>query len=140
MVDVPSPQQDGANIFRSVSGAGPDDVWAVGSITDGWFIEHWDGIAWTVELQNTGALLFSVAAVAPDDVWAGGSAYQAPSLIMHWNGQVWSQQPAPQAGSGSSLSAMGVLAPNDIWAVGNSLSKDGSTLYPLIEHYSGPCV
>jgi hypothetical protein len=139
LVDVPSPQEEGANILRGVSGVASDDVWGVGSITDGWFIERWDGTAWNVELQDTGALLFGVAAVGTDDVWAVGSAYQEPSLILHWDGMVWTQVPAPQAGAASSLRAIDIVSPNDIWAAGNSLHDETSELSPLLEHYSGPC-
>jgi hypothetical protein len=139
LIDAPSPQQEGANILRGVSGVASDDVWAVGTITDGWFIEHWDGISWSVNVQRSGALMFGVGGVAANDVWAVGSASLKPSLILHWDGTGWTPAPTPQAGTASTLRAVDVLAPNDIWAVGSSIHGENLALDPLIEHYTGPC-
>jgi hypothetical protein len=139
VVEVPSPSPEGANLLQGVSGAAPDDVWAVGYKSDGGFIERWDGRTWSVQLV-TDSSLWSVAAVSTDDVWAFGASSETRSMITHWNGQTWSRLPAPRAGKKSTLLSSSVLSPNDIWAVGDYFPRDLSEPeVPLTEHYSGPC-
>lgn len=70
-----------------------DDVWVVGG--DGFdrppVMCHYDGVAWTnvalPELSFDAKGLFKVYGVVPDDVWAVGDA----GLLLHWDGNVWSQ-------------------------------------------------
>jgi hypothetical protein len=57
---------------RSVWGAAPDDVWAVGELGT---IDHWDGARWTQVLAGTFPYYPSLAKVhgsSADDVWAVG--------------------------------------------------------------------
>lgn len=137
VVEVPNPPP-GANVFNAVSGTGPDDVWAVGSVTDGGFIEHWDGATWSLELVRDGKVLLGVGAVAPDDVWAVGAVTRPRPFILHWDGVAWTRAPA-RAGLGSALTAVEVISPDDVWAVGNYFADDLSELDPVTLHYTGPC-
>jgi hypothetical protein len=195
---VPSPNEEtGATHLSDVAGAGPDDIWAVGSISMlGAVTMHWNGVAWQVvpnpaavfgDLYGVAVLstgeawavgrgptgpsgsalilywngmawstvpsphpgsnwntLYRVTALAADDVWAVGSYFMSSgtthTLVMHWNGTVWSVVPSPDSGSGgSSLYGVAAAAPNDIWAVGagGEGTDPGLQSQPLIEHWNG---
>src|SRR6266496_1953391 len=90
-------------IMMGSDAAGPDDVWAVGSVGQPFFddrqieIQHWDGSSWSfvpadqVSINN---VLDGVAVVSSDDVWAVGSkevggGSRDHSLIEHWDGSRW---------------------------------------------------
>jgi hypothetical protein len=59
------------------------------------------------------------------------------SLILHWNGQAWTQVTAPDAHTDTDDLLYGVSAasPGDMWAVGQGLSGDGAV--GLVFHWSG---
>jgi hypothetical protein len=97
-----------------VAVAGADNVWAVGSATEGAGVHslviHGDGTNWSrIPSPNFGIKhtnLTSVAAVGPDDLWMVGyydtavSRYEA--LTLHWDGTKWNAIPSTVAGAGSS--------------------------------------
>jgi hypothetical protein len=107
---VPSPNADWPGVdkptLEGVSGVSSRDVWAVGyaqdfsSFKSTTLTEHWDGTAWRLvpspnpagdSLPNG---LTSVAAVSSTDVWAVGAAgFPQKSLILGWNGSVWTVVP-----------------------------------------------
>ena len=72
---------DAYNDLRGVAAITANDVWAVGTWSDGaprptfhTLAEHWDGSAWTVVSTPTAAgnsYLTDGAAVSSTDVWAG---------------------------------------------------------------------
>jgi hypothetical protein len=121
-------------IFYSVSGSSSQDVWAVGRYVtaDGIerpLTEHWDGRVWTVvPAPDSGdrlAALVSVSARTPTDVWAVGSRRasastpQAVSLVLHWDGRVWTAVAGPdRPGTDSSLSSVRVFGPRDVYTAG----------------------
>jgi len=146
---VPNPP---AGIFMSnltaLTVISANDIWAVGSgrigDEDATLTLHWNGSAWafvsspniTPEVDNT---LFGVTAVATNDVWAVGtqqptSLTDPHTLILHWNGSVWSIVPSPNDGGntvGNHLLAAAAVSANDVWAVG--YSEFGT----LSEHWDG---
>jgi hypothetical protein len=96
----------------------PTDVWAVGSP-----IQHLQGSAWAAaaEVRAEGEL-FGVAAVGAEDVWAvgmrTGSAGGSSSLVMRFDGDVWTTlDEQPVAGSDALLD-IDALADGTIMAVG----------------------
>ncbi len=123
----------------AVDAVSPTDAWAVGEVElDGHqatLVEHWDGTAWQqVASPSPGAMfgssLTGVTAVSADDVWAVGS-YGAVStglrtLILHWNGTIWSKvpSPSPSATGDNVLSSLGAVAADDVWAVGWHTSSE----------------
>jgi hypothetical protein len=140
IVPISPPSTRGANILRAVSGTATDDMWAVGSKTDGHFIEHWDGSNWTLTEDITdGSLLWGVTAISNEDAWAVGSPAASYALIKHWDGTSWSKVTSPPAGIESSLKSVWANGPNDIWAVGFDYPVDLSRYSTLAEHSSEPC-
>jgi hypothetical protein len=126
--------------------------------TDGWLVgaeapdntgrpttailDHWDGLAWSESTLPGGmcngeeSFLYDVDALALDDAWAVGSCGTDAfwPLVLHWDGQVWTQVDAEiPAGSNSPFfDGVSAIAPDDIWAIGSK-----SMAEPLIEHWDG---
>jgi Holliday junction resolvase len=142
---IPSPQVGANAMVTGITAIASDDVWAVGSYSEGTrdiraLVEHWDGKKWAVvpspDIGSNHALVAMVA-VAPWDVWAVGwqmrQMERAP-LVEHWDGRGWAVVSAPASENDSSvLNAITGVAGNDVWAVGNSIVKTGG----LIEHWDG---
>jgi hypothetical protein len=83
-------------IFGGITGAGPRDLWVVGtaqpSPTPEPFALHWDGERWTrATLPVTGVGLAGVWARASDDVWAVGTG----GTVLRFDGKRWSRVPSP---------------------------------------------
>jgi hypothetical protein len=84
--------------------------------------------------------LSDIAVVAADDVWAVGQytteGFSRRTLIVHWDGQEWTQVSSPNVGPDSGLNKISVLSANDIWAVGTYFINffDHVT---LVEHWDG---
>ena len=117
--------------LNGVAAIAPDDAWAVGSFGQGapsrTLIEHWDGASWSiVPSPNKGPFpngLSAIEAVAPDDIWAVGSwftkAFVDRTLVLHWDGTVWTRVPSPNAGAAdNNLVSVAAIATDDVWAVG----------------------
>jgi hypothetical protein len=135
---VSSPNSgDVSNLLNGVAAISANDVWAVGS----WesvngeapyhtLALHWDGSIWSVVTTppNIGTydnLLYGLAAVATNDVWAVGNYYysatEVRTLILHWDGSIWSIIPSPNQGTYSSyLYGVAAISANDVWAVGTT--------------------
>lgn len=125
-----------------------NDIWAIGSgrigDEDATLTLHWNGTAWAFvpspnvspQVNNT---LFGAAAVATNDVWAVGaqqptSLTDSHTLILHWDGSVWSIVSSPNDGGntvGNHLLAAAAVSANDVWSVGYS------ELGTLSEHWDG---
>ena len=105
---VPSPNPGTYNNHLSgITAIASNDVWAVGDYnndpahpTHHLVTRHWDGTEWNVVPNpdpggNYDNYLTGVDALASDDVWAVGfyRAYSPKSLVTHWNGSAWSDQP-----------------------------------------------
>src|SRR5204863_5280207 len=86
-------------------------------------------------------VVYSVEAIGSADVWAVGSYRDdqdiAQSLVIHWDGQVWSIVPAPSPGAdGNELYAVSGGSSTDVWAVGYTDPDTGAD-DTLIEHWDG---
>lgn len=136
--------------LEGVSGASPDDVWAVGGNAGGGTLtEHWNGARWRVVPSPSPATgaghtndLTGVAVLSPTDAWAVGTYASGPhegdvtghGLIEHWNGTRWSKVACPCGSNDSGgpvLSGISAVSRSDIWAVGTGESG------PLIVHWNG---
>lgn len=109
----------------------PNDIWAVGEYvidpkTARALVVHWDGAEWKVVTGidtgpgNNG--LHAITAVAPDDIWVGGWSFQegrspgGQSLILHWNGETWSNTPL-LGGTHHTINDLSAVSADDVWAV-----------------------
>jgi hypothetical protein len=118
---VPSPNPLQVNELNGISALGPNDIWAVGTVTI-----HWDGNSWTGVPTPEAENLHSVAAISSNDVWAVGNN------ILHWNGSAWSARPGAVAGT---LYGVAAVSATDVWAVGTY--SNGSAVATLIERWDG---
>jgi hypothetical protein len=104
---VPSPNRAGTAALFSVTAAGTNNIWAVGTAygTPGCYGEscgpyltlvmHWTGTRWTTvpspnPAETINITLNGVAAVTAGNIWAVGNANASSTLILHWNGKAWS--------------------------------------------------
>ena len=145
---VPSPNVGNSSAFNGVVALAPNDVWAVGSSTAALhdptltLIEHYDGTEWSVvpspnvgpNSMNQSNRLFGITAVSPTDIWAFGSYFAADgsgnqmTLLLHWNGTVWSIASSPNPTNQSFLTDVlfaGVVpSPGNVWIVGTEDALD----------------
>ncbi|HST03342.1 MAG TPA: S-layer homology domain-containing protein [Chloroflexia bacterium] len=146
---VVAPPDSGQRHLFAVDAVSSNDVWAVGNntLTDT-LAMHWDGNAWSeVPAPNVGTadnVLDGVAAVAADDAWAVGYYHNQNmgdvdrTLILHWDGSVWSVVPSPNSGIGDNyLRAITALSGNDVWAVGYYRNTTINVDQTLILHGNG---
>jgi hypothetical protein len=68
--------------------------------------------------------LTAVAGTAAASAWAAGSRANArgvpETLIMRWNGRIWTRVPSPATPGGSELAAVAAVSARDAWAVGDA--------------------
>ena len=138
-----------SNQLNAVAVISENDVWAVGVLAEEseTIIEHWDGTNWSLvppPLPPAGRtyILNAVAGSAANDVWAAGITTDfltSQTLLLHWNGTVWSVVPSPSPGTQhNSLSGMVVLTANDAWTVGYYwMAGSGNPYLALAEHWDG---
>jgi hypothetical protein len=144
--------------FNGVVALAPNNVWAVGSITDvmsgpaSTLIEHYDGSEWSVVPspsagQNQSNDLFGITAVSPTDIWAfghyavssDGTEGTGPSLqgvqktlLLHWDGTSWTLVPSPSPEAGGILNDTldaGVTTGQNVWIVGTQSGVPGSDAF-----------
>lgn len=139
--------------LASVSGTGPDDVWAVGSSFDPAtcmtlaYVLHWDGSSWSTsslaeraagpaKLGNLDPV--DVVAIAPDDAWLVGTAATARghflALSEHWNGTRWHVVNTDAGRQLTWLNSVTVTSGDNVSAVGARVTEIGRT---LVEHNAG---
>jgi photosystem II stability/assembly factor-like uncharacterized protein len=130
---------------ESVSVLSPNEIFVAGTSarrgTRGarTLVLRYDGSSWTQMVSpNRGnrTYLRGIEAIAPDDVWAVGFWFRpggsSPSTyILHFDGDEWTEVPAPSPGKRAFLTDISAVASNDVWAVGGR-SKIG-----LILHWDG---
>jgi hypothetical protein len=149
---VPSPTMGISSTLNSVSADSENDVWAVGSQSNGKEAAqslslHFDGASWSVVgTSDVGGPtyanpLYSVIAISPNDVWAAGTSMASDGnaayvLIEHYNGAGWTNEQAPDPGL-SVLYGLAALSPTDIWAVGDYQHVDAIYKHTLLEHFDG---
>lgn len=115
----------GQDSFWWVSGSGKDDIWMVGEKGR---ITHWDGKAFKEHARPTTATIWGVWAASPTDAWAvagtpeggAGDPSKPNDVVLHWDGQSWTQDPLPGAPLGRSLNKIWGSGPDDLYAVGEA--------------------
>src|SRR5919197_3625385 len=120
-----------------VSIAAPNDVWAVGNeasscgegqICFSGMVQHWNGQKWSVN-TFAGEGLNGVHANSPSDVYAVGLGYGP--VIIHFDGQQWSDVPVPDLPSDYGLLYdVDASSDTDLWAAG----EQGSGPSTLVVH------
>ena len=116
------PDQSG---LLDVDALSPTDAWAVAA--DG-SVLNWNGSAWTVQTQESGAQ--QVAVLSPSDVWVGGIV-----SVGHYNGSAWSTTPTP---SGiNELYGAAVLSPGRAWFAGISYKSNGDEVPAVLSTSNG---
>ena len=117
-----------------------------GNGTAGLGIEHWDGRQWrATPLPDLGlpasdllwANINGLADIGPRDVWADittndTSAKRPGTILLHWNGKVWSRVAFPYPGSASSPVASD--GHGGIWLATASGVGDGTIAW--FDHYA----
>jgi hypothetical protein len=148
---VPSPNQGTMNnVLNDVSGAAPDDVWAVGFYASagggsGALILHWDGTSWSVVPttypEYARPQLYGVSAVSADEVWAAGVIHFGPSpsqsLVTRWNGTDWTDNSPSISWGTHSTTAVSALSANDVWVVGQHRADTTGTFKAMMAHWNG---
>jgi hypothetical protein len=156
---VASPNPGGCcNDLNAVATTGQAGAWAAGSTGKKFqeaMIERWNGRAWTVEASPTpagsrGSNLTAIAAHSPADAWAAGYYWAdtkddpaVRTLIEHWNGRAWEQEPSPNPGGPaihlpdqSQLQTVATASSSQAWAAG-SYSSGNPHEKILIERRAG---
>lgn len=133
--EVPSPNKGQHNTYLALAFAGPYDGWAVGSydpVTNGptrTLIIRWDGFTWQnmpgVDPSSEWNQLVALSVISSTDVWAAGTtgpnyADYKKELVIHWDGQSWTEQTTPNSASAhNKLTDIVAVAPDNVWAVGD---------------------
>jgi hypothetical protein len=153
---VPSPNPatgipGDSDVLTSISGTGPDDLWAAG--WDGseatqairLLSAHWNGTGWTAATSPTPVrsdqFASGITAISPGDVRAVGTdETRGPdSLSAHWNGKAWSLARTPELSHADDAQNMltGVSA-GDAWACGLAGNVSGHNFrVPCVLHRAG---
>lgn len=151
---IPSPNNSAVplNFLQGVTCVSASDCWSVGFSSDGnvnqTLIEHWDGNAWSVvpspnTSTTTSNVLAGVTCTSASDCWAVGNYInpdlrKAQTLILRWDGNVWSIVPSPNADPTkfNYLASVTCTSASDCWAVGyyNDL---GVPTQRVIERWDG---
>ncbi len=87
-------------------------------------IAHYDGVAWTIMLEDAGPRLQQIWAAGPDDIYVAGG-FNSESVILHFDGAEWSTVFSDMGGE---LSAIWGRSGNDVYAAG---------LFGRVLHYDG---
>lgn len=138
------------NELRSVSAVSPSEAWAVGWYADDatgagkTLIMHWDGASWSqTPSPNPGSIaneLYGVSARSASDAWAVGWYADVPgesrTLILHWDGTIWSHVTSPKRGAFGSLLGVDIRSAEDSWAVGTGYPT-AKRNFSLILHWDG---
>jgi hypothetical protein len=95
--------------------------------------QHWNGISWTntpLPSAITGPLgeLLNVTMIASDNVWALGSTVTGNLLMIHWDGNSWSEVP----GTGSAGGAI-VARGTNLYSVGEKIAEWNGSNWTVID-------
>ena len=152
IVSSPNPITATDSVLMGVSALSGSDAWAVGYFRDsnGYYqtlTEHWDGTQWSIVLspsrgRGTVNYLMSVSALSSTDVWAVGywANYGSPnykSIVLHWDGQSWSEVPVSLNYTMHQLFGVDALAPDNVWMVGTYSDSPGLLSATLTLHWNG---
>ncbi len=135
---VPSPTPKGGGALFGVAATSASNVWAVGCAGNCFqgfggiktLILHWNGTTWKQVPSPSpaaGSDLSSVAAASASNAWAVGctafcflSSAAPDTVILHWNGTAWKQQPSPALAKVGALNGVAATSASNAWAVGCS--------------------
>lgn len=147
---VNGPELPYGGALNAVDVVGATDAWAVGFqlLSDlrtlQPFIEHWDGVEWTVSpspsLTNSSSLS-GVSGISDHNIWAVGSTdpdvYTSETLAERWDGSTWTVVPTPNpSASQNELTDVVTVDPGTVFAVG-WFRADSGWIYPLLEQWDG---
>jgi hypothetical protein len=152
-VPSPSPGASGNCVLTGVTSTSTGHVWAVGNVLDHpgplTLFLQWDGQHWTQIVSPDPTPLgqqhlTSIAAASATNVWAVGWYAQQgenPSgLILHWDGQTWTQYFAPDPGLGENselIYGVATAAHANAWAVGQYDGDNTDGAQELTLHWDG---
>ena len=101
-----------------VAATSATSAWTVGGggpvTSEGAATAHWNGRNWTLSRGISGAGLAGVTATSASSAWAVGGTASGRTLILRWNGQMWSGtvgQLSPATAPASSLAPSAVSSP-----------------------------
>lgn len=131
-----------------------DDVWAVGSISEGTasqprverYCRQGDGPGEAVPapVVDKHSAFHAVAMLSPCEGWAvGGSGRDAAftdTLVARWDGTAWQAVPSPSPGTLTNrLDSVAARSADDVWAVGHYTGGrcDDDRPMPLALHWDG---
>jgi hypothetical protein len=113
-------------------------------------IVHWDGQRWEEVPAPVPAVsvLNGVEAISPNDVWVVGQGSdggtptpdgpQAYALVLHWDGQSWSNVPLSRDASAPDIiNSVSGTASDDVWALGYSTAPSTFDRTTLMLHWDG---
>src|SRR5262249_10606800 len=135
--------------LAGVAVAGPNNIWAVGSLQTVSGTQtltlHWDGSAWAMVASPNpgtgGSRLLQVAAAGPKKVWAVGSTDVADTvqpLVLHWDGHTWASVKLSNTGHDYAvLQTVAVVSAADVWAAGYMSYDGGGLTESFYEHWDG---
>lgn len=138
------------NEFNGLSALSDDTVWCVGAWGNSFgdfriLIQRYQSGAWTsfdVPTPGVADSLEEVVALSPTDVWAVGywrrdAAPFTEPLIMHYDGNAWTQVALPAFPDGpAELRAITARGPGDLYAMGTYATSSGVPR-SLIMHFDG---
>jgi hypothetical protein len=141
----PFPISGTAAAARSAS-----DVWVAGNTADGLGIEHWNGHRWhATALPDLGlgsgsalqyfADILGLADIGSNDVWAdigvlNSTGTNPPgTILLHWNGKVWSRVKFPYVGN--AITALAYDGHGGIWLATANGTVNNLTVW--FDHYTG---
>jgi len=144
-------QDDGTprTYLTSVSGLGPNDLWAAGSTNYVGFglIDHWNGISWTRTVLPVSIYFRAIKELAPNDIWAVGQestgGFGDNTAAYHYDGATWTRYSTPNplqvhTDDQNWLTSIAAISPNDVWALGVSRDPDyGIRDHPFTIHWDG---
>lgn len=111
----------GTETYWWVGGSGPNDVWMVG---ENGRATHWDGQTFQEHTTGIAATLWGVWAASPTDVWIvggtpDGGLAKPNDIVLHWNGQVFSNVTVPMVLGRSFYKVWGTSS-DDLYVVGEA--------------------
>lgn len=139
-----SPMDGGAGAsFAAVWGTGPNDVFAVGTASDGnAAVFHYDGAKWAPQFAGSAGTFPAVWASSPSDVYAAANVLEegAFASIYHYNGANWSPMARIPTENNEHagfaiLFALWGLSANQVFAVGTY--ERYKNYAPLILRFDG---
>lgn len=142
---VDSPNLGSLSLLRGIDSSSANDVWAVGSYSDGTsnpLVLHYEGTSWQVvtglpNVPNVLQQVLAVKAVAPDDVWVGGQRFDGRPFALHYNGATWSFGQVSTGVNDASIQDIVAVSASELWAVGFIVSTADNSLSALTLRLTG---